>query len=83
MSERRVTLIPVPGSSGQTPTGAMQFQDDWPGLFVRGNDAIMLLAVIEQLRERLVNHPTWSWRQRSSEPTPSLTASPTPCWPRS
>jgi hypothetical protein len=37
MSERRLTQIPVPGSSGQAPAGAMQFQDDWPGLFVRGD----------------------------------------------
>jgi hypothetical protein len=57
MSERRVTRIPVPGGSGQVRTGAMQFQDDWPGLFVRGDDAIMLLAAIEQLQERLADHP--------------------------
>src|SRR5262249_16509982 len=57
MSERRITQIPVPGSSGQTPTGAMQFQDDWPGLFVRGDDAITLSSAIEQLRERLADHP--------------------------
>jgi hypothetical protein len=57
VSERRITRIPVPGNSGQTPTGAMQFQDDWPGLFVRGDDAIMLMAAIEQLQERLADHP--------------------------
>ena len=39
---KRITQIPFPGSSGQTPTGAMQFQDDWPGLFVRGDVAIFL-----------------------------------------
>ena len=57
MSDRQITQIPIPGNSGQTPTGAMQFQDDWPGLFVRGDDAIMLLAAIEQLKERLADHP--------------------------
>jgi hypothetical protein len=57
MSERRITQIPVPGGSGQTPTGAMQFQDDWPGLFIRGDDAIMLLSAIEHLQERLADHP--------------------------
>lgn len=57
MSEHRITQIPVPGSSGQTPTGAMQFQDDWPGLFVRGDDAIMLMSAIVRLRERLADHP--------------------------
>ena len=57
MSERRIKQIPFPGNSGQTPTGAMQFQDDWPGLFVRGDDAIMLMSAIEQLQERLADHP--------------------------
>jgi len=57
MTERRITQIPFRGSSGETPTGAMQFQDDWPGLFVRGDDAIMLLGAIKQLTERLAHHP--------------------------
>jgi hypothetical protein len=57
MTERRVTQIPMPGSSGETPTGAMQFRDDWPSLFVRGDDAIMLLGAIEQLTERVAHHP--------------------------
>jgi hypothetical protein len=35
----------------------MQFQDDWPGLFVRGDDAILLMSAIEQLRARLADHP--------------------------
>ena len=49
MAERRITQIPVPGNSGDTPTGAMQFQEDWPGLFIRGDDAIMLMSAIQQL----------------------------------
>jgi hypothetical protein len=57
VSEHQITQIPVPGSSGQTPTGAIQFQDDWPGLFIRGDDAIILMSAIEQLRERLADHP--------------------------
>ena len=47
------TQIPVPGSSGKTPTGALQFQDDWPGLFIRGDDAVVLAASIRQLRDCL------------------------------
>src|SRR6185312_8295941 len=57
MPERRITQIPLSGNSGDTPTGAMQFRDDWPGLFVRGDDAIMLMSAIQQLAERLANHP--------------------------
>jgi hypothetical protein len=49
MDQRRVTHIPFPGGSGETPTGAMQFLDDWPGLFIRGDDAIGLLIAIKQL----------------------------------
>lgn len=53
----RITQIPFPGSSGETPTGALQFQDDWPGLFLRGDSAIPLAASIRALEERLANHP--------------------------
>ena len=53
MVKRGITRIPYPGGSGQTPTGALQFQDDWPGLFIRGDDAIILLAAIEQLEQLL------------------------------
>jgi hypothetical protein len=24
----------------RTPTGALQFDDDWPGVFIRGDDAL-------------------------------------------
>ena len=49
----RRTQIPLPGSSGQTPTGAMQFEQDWPGLFIRGDDAIVIAALIRELESRL------------------------------
>lgn len=45
------------GSSGETPTGAVQFQNDWPGLFVRGDDAISILSYIRGLEQRLADHP--------------------------
>ena len=51
--EKRITQIPVPGSSGQTPTGAMQFKDDWPGLFIRGDSAIPILGAVRRLQDRL------------------------------
>ena len=57
MPEGRITQIPLPGNSGETPTGAMQFQSDWPGLFVRGDDAIGLMLAVQRLRERLASHP--------------------------
>jgi len=54
---KRITQIPFPGGSGQTPTGAMQFQDDWPGLFIRGDNAVSLLSSIRGLQQRLADHP--------------------------
>ena len=45
--------IPFPGGSGRIPTGAMQFADDWAGIFVRGDDAIHLAFSIRQLQDRL------------------------------
>ena len=53
---KRITQIPFPGSSGQTPTGALQFQDDWPGLFLRGDAAIPLCWSIRSLELRLGDH---------------------------
>jgi hypothetical protein len=44
-----IKKIPIPGGSGKAPTGALQFEDDWPGLFVRGDDAGMLMIEIDQL----------------------------------
>jgi len=52
-----ILQIPLPGGSGDAPTGAVQFQNDWPGLFVRGDHAIRLRTAIRTLRERLANHP--------------------------
>ncbi len=54
---RKITKIPFPGSSGQVPTGAIQFQDDWPGLFLRGDTAIPLADKIRYLEKALSNHP--------------------------
>jgi hypothetical protein len=54
---KRVTQIPFPGGSGQVPTGAIQFQDDWPGLFLRGDSAISLGVLIRSLQQRLASHP--------------------------
>jgi hypothetical protein len=35
----------------------MQFQDDWPGLFLRGDTAIPLHVSIRALQQRLADHP--------------------------
>jgi hypothetical protein len=56
MMERYRTQVPLPGGSGRLPSGAMQFEGDWPGLFLRGDDAIVLLGRIRYLAERLDKH---------------------------
>ena len=52
---KQVTQIPYPGSSGQTPTGAMQFRDDWPGLFIRGQDCLRIAGWIRHFQKRLAD----------------------------
>ena len=54
---KHITQIPFPGSSGAVPTGALQFQNDWPGLFLRGDSAGSLLSAIRGLQQRLGSHP--------------------------
>jgi hypothetical protein len=54
---KRITQIPIPGDSGRTPTGAMQFRDDWPGLFLRGDNAGSLASSIRGLQQRLADYP--------------------------
>ena len=56
MSEKVKPLaIPLPGGSGQAKTGAVQFRDDWPGLFIRGDDALALAVSIRDLQSRLAD----------------------------
>ena len=53
----KILQVPMRGGSGETPTGAIQFENDWPGLFIRGDQAIVLSSKIRGLQERLANHP--------------------------
>ena len=45
----------------ETPTGAVQFGDDWPGVFIRGDDAFGLRMMLEDVlagvcRDRSLEH---------------------------
>jgi hypothetical protein len=51
-----ITKIPFRGGSGRTPTGAMQFEQDWPGLFIRGDDAIGLLNEFRLIMNVALEH---------------------------
>ena len=56
------TLIPAPGGSGLTPTGAMQFRDDWPGLFIRGDDVGRISSAIRRLQQHCSGQENWEVR---------------------
>ncbi|HYE20007.1 MAG TPA: hypothetical protein VEA69_16275 [Tepidisphaeraceae bacterium] len=45
--------IPLPGGSGPAKSGAIQFRDDWPGPFLRGDTAIMVGLAIRNLQKAL------------------------------
>lgn len=53
------TQIPVPGGSGLTPTGAMQFKDDWPGFFIRGDKAGEITCAIRRLQQHCSGMKHW------------------------
>jgi hypothetical protein len=48
-SKRPILQIPLPGGSGVANSGAVQFQNDWPGLFIRGDHAIILAGSIRHV----------------------------------
>ncbi len=39
------------GYKHRIETGAVQFGDDWPGLFIRGDDAFYLRQILESILE--------------------------------
>ena len=53
MREIPHTKVPCPGGSGLTPTGVLQFDGDWPGLFIRGDDCNTLISAISCLTGEL------------------------------
>ena len=55
--KEHITLIPIQGGSGNVPTGALQFEDDWPGLWLRGDAAVEiffeLIDLDRELRDKI------------------------------
>ena len=39
-----VRKLPAPESGGRVETGPTQFGDDWPGIFIRGDNALIGFA---------------------------------------
>jgi len=45
--------IAVPGGSGRISSGAVQFQNDWPGLFIRGDECMGLALRLGLLKQKI------------------------------
>jgi hypothetical protein len=54
---QRVQVVPAPLDSSRVETGAVQFGTDWPGLFIRGDEAHDLMLRIRQMTGLLGDHP--------------------------
>lgn len=49
----KITQIVVQNDPGRVSTGAVQFNDDWPGLFIRGDEAFALMLELKQILQTL------------------------------
>lgn len=47
----------LPEQRGRVETGAVQFGEDWPGLFIRGDNAFYYAILIRQILDRVRAHP--------------------------
>jgi hypothetical protein len=50
-----MTKIDRPSDQPRVESGALQFGDDWPGLFLRGDDSLMTAMQIEIILNQLPN----------------------------
>jgi hypothetical protein len=48
---KSVQRIPFDNKTGRVETGAVQFGEDWPGLFIRGDNAFALAINVQALLE--------------------------------
>ena len=44
----RIVMLPLPDGSTRMESGVLQFGDDWPGVFLRGDEALCLSFMLEQ-----------------------------------
>jgi hypothetical protein len=42
-----ITLLPAPADGARVETGVVQFGDDWPGVFIRGDNAAYYAMALE------------------------------------
>ena len=53
MKRKRIQKLPAPTKARRVETGAVQFGEDWPGLFIRGDDAMNVCADLERLAKAI------------------------------
>jgi hypothetical protein len=52
---KKIQMLAAPSHISRVESGAVQFGDDWPGLFIRGDHALALMVWIQSLCERLAD----------------------------
>jgi len=52
-SIQQVRRVPAPPDPGRVETGAVRFGDDWPGVFIRGDDAIGYASALRRAVEKV------------------------------
>lgn len=58
-----LTEVPTLSSGKRPETGPMQFGDDWPGIFIRGDDALMRYA--RAVYDAMQTLPESAWLTRA------------------
>lgn len=52
-SNQRVVKVPMPEGMTRPETGPMQFGDDWPGVFIRGDNAFHMAMLMRTAAQAL------------------------------
>lgn len=52
-TKKSVQRLPPPLDLPRVETGPVQFGDDWPGMFIRGDDCMGMAAAVRNLMEVL------------------------------
>lgn len=50
-----IVMLPLPPGMTRMESGTVQFGDDWPGIFLRGDNAMGIAILLEGIAEMLPN----------------------------
>ena len=51
-NDTRIRTLDLIGTKQRVETGPIQFNNDWPGIFIRGDDALGYLIWLERARDQ-------------------------------